>query len=222
MTLEQLIEARIAEIIPAADYFPGVVIVHNLRTMSVEYMSEVGLRTLGTTMAQLRADGPDYNLKYFNRCDAEDYVPKIVGLLERNNDNEIISFFQQVRTADNPDWVWYLSTIRIFMRDEAGKPLLSLTFACPISELNHLTPKVKRLLEENNFLRKNQARFAQLTRRERQVLQLLVQGKNSVAIAKELFIAANTVITHRRNINAKLHPETQHDLSRYAYAFDLV
>jgi DNA-binding CsgD family transcriptional regulator len=222
MTLEQQVALKIAEIAPAADYLPGVVIVHNLRTMTVEYMSEVGLRTLGTTMAQLRADGPDYHHKYFNPCDADDYVPKIVGLLERNNDNEIISFFQQVRTVDCPDWVWYLSTIRIFMRDEAGKPLLSLTFACPINELTHLTPKVKRLLEENNFLRKNQARFAQLTRRERQVLQLLAQGKNSVAIAQELFIAANTVITHRRNINAKLHPETQQDLSRYAYAFDLV
>jgi DNA-binding CsgD family transcriptional regulator len=81
---------------------------------------------------------------------------------------------------------------------------------------------VKRLLEENDFLRKNQARFAQLTQRERQVLQLLVQGKNSIAIAKELFIAANTVITHRRNINAKLHPETQQDLARFAFAFDLV
>jgi DNA-binding NarL/FixJ family response regulator len=85
-----------------------------------------------------------------------------------------------------------------------------------------LTPKVKRLLEENNFLRENQERFAQLTKRERQVLQLLVQGKHSVAIAKELFIAVSTVITHRRNINAKLHPETQQDLARYAFAFDLV
>jgi DNA-binding CsgD family transcriptional regulator len=222
MTLEQQVAAQIAQLIPVADFFPGVVIVHNLRTMCVEYMSELGLRTLGTTMAQLRADGSNYNLKYFNPSDAADYVPKIVSLLERNNDNEIISFFQQVRTADCLDWVWFLSTIRIFMRDDAGQPLLSLTFACPINELNHLTPKVKRLLEENTFLRKNQALFAQLTRRERQVLQLLAQGKNSVAIAKELFIAANTVITHRRNINAKLHPENQQDLSRYAYAFDLV
>jgi DNA-binding CsgD family transcriptional regulator len=222
MTLEQQIALRIAEIIPVADYFPGVVIVHNMCTMGVEYMSELGLRTLGTTMAQLRADGASYNLKYFNPCDAADYVPKIMGLLERNNDNEIISFFQQVRTVHCPEWVWYLSTVRIFMRDDAGQPLLSLTFACPINELTHLTPKVKRLLEENNFLRENQARFALLTRRERQVLQLLAQGKNSVAIAKELFIAANTVITHRRNINAKLHPETQQDLARFAFAFDLV
>jgi DNA-binding CsgD family transcriptional regulator len=222
MTLEQQIEARIAQIIPAADFFPGVAIVHNLRSMGVEYMSELGLRLLGTTMAELRADGSDYNLKYFNRCDAADYLPKIKGLLERNNDNEIISFFQQVRTVDCPDWVWFLSTIRIFMRDDAGKPLLSLTFACPISMLNHVTPKVERLLEENNFMRENQGRFAQLTRRERQVLQLLAQGKNSAAIAKELFIAPNTVITHRRNINAKLHPKAQQDLARYALAFDLV
>lgn len=222
MALEQHIAARVAQLIPTADFFPGVVIVHNLRTMCVEYMSELGLSMLGTTMAELRADGSNYNLKYFNPSDAADYVPKIRGLLERNNNDEIISFFQQVRTVDCPDWVWFLSTIRILMRDEDGKPLLSITFACPINELNHLTPKVKRLLEENNFLRKNQARFALLTRRERQVLQLLAQGKNSVAIAKELFIAANTVITHRRNINAKLHPENQQDLALYAHAFDLV
>ena len=222
MNLEQRIAARIAQIVPAADFFPGVAIVHNLRTMGVEYMSELGLRTLGTTLPELRAAGSEYNLKYFNPLDAADYVPKVMGLLARNNDDEIISFFQQVRTASSPDWVWYLSTIRIFMRDEAGQPLLSLTFACPINMLTHVTPKVARLLEENDFLRKNQVLFAQLTRRERQVLQLLAQGKSSIAIAKELFISANTVITHRRNINAKLHPETQRDLSRYAYAFDLV
>ena len=112
--------------------------------------------------------------------------------------------------------------MRIFLRDEQGRPLLSLTFACPLDSLSYATPKVTRFLAENTFSRQNQAQFAQLTQRERQVLRLLVLGKNSAEIANELFISANTVITHRRNINTKLHPETPYDLSRYAYAFNLV
>lgn len=220
--MEQKIKLRIAQIAAAADFLPGVVIIHDLRTMGVAYMSQRGLQMLGTTLAELQALGSDYNLKYFNPSDAEEYIPKLLGMLERNDDDEIVSFFQQVRTADSPDWVWHLSTVRVLLRDDEGRPLLAITFACPLNLLSHVTPKVARLLEENAFLRKNQLLFAQLTRRERQVLQLLAQGKSSINIAKELFISTNTVITHRRNINAKLHPETQQELARYAYAFDLV
>ncbi|WP_343521964.1 response regulator transcription factor [Pedobacter sp.] len=51
---------------------------------------------------------------------------------------------------------------------------------------------------------KNQLRGApQLTRREKQVLSLLAQGKTSQNIALELFLSPLTVDTHRRNLIQK-------------------
>ncbi len=222
MTTDQLIQRRIAEITPAAEYFPGIVLVHNLRTWGVEYLSQVGLQALGTTLPALRALGSGFGARYLNPCDAAEYGPKLAARLARGGDHEQVSLFQQMRADARQDWAWYLSAVRVFMRDEAGQPLLALTVACPLHPLSHLTPQVARLLDEHVFLRAKQPLFALLTRRERQVLALLALGKNSAAIADELFISAHTVITHRRNINAKLHPETQHELARFAYAFDLV
>lgn len=42
-----------------------------------------------------------------------------------------------------------------------------------------------------------------LTRREREVLQLIASGKSNAEIAKELFISPTTVDTHRTNLLAK-------------------
>jgi len=43
-----------------------------------------------------------------------------------------------------------------------------------------------------------------LTEREKQVARLMCQGKTSKEIAKQLYISANTVNTHRKSILKKL------------------
>ena len=55
-----------------------------------------------------------------------------------------------------------------------------------------------------------------LTTRERQVLQLAVEGATSVAIGKRLGISSRTVETHRAHMMQKLGLRTQTDLIRYA------
>lgn len=55
-----------------------------------------------------------------------------------------------------------------------------------------------------------------LGRREREVLQLLANGKTSAQIAKTLHIATGTVEVHRRSIMRKLDLHNVADLTRYA------
>ncbi len=55
-----------------------------------------------------------------------------------------------------------------------------------------------------------------LGRREREVLQLIAEGKRSPEIAAQLFIAVATVETHRRNIMRKLGLHTVAELTRLA------
>ena len=59
-------------------------------------------------------------------------------------------------------------------------------------------------------------RFATLTPRERQVLQLMAEGKSTKAIAAALYVGKKTVDTHRANIMAKLHVDNVADLVKYA------
>ena len=55
-----------------------------------------------------------------------------------------------------------------------------------------------------------------LTDREMEVLQLVAQGLNNRDIAKELFIAENTVKNHIRNILEKLHLHSRMEAVVYA------
>ena len=55
-----------------------------------------------------------------------------------------------------------------------------------------------------------------LTPREREVLQLVGEGKTSKEIAAMLFISPNTVNNHRKNIKRKLNIRKNADLIKYA------
>lgn len=55
-----------------------------------------------------------------------------------------------------------------------------------------------------------------LTTRERQILQLIADGKTSREIAQLLFISIHTVHSHRKNIKRKLAIRQNADLVRYA------
>ena len=222
-TLQKKIDAKIAAIAANANDLPGVIIIHNLRDWSVVWMNKRGLDLLAATLEEVTAlTVEEYHARYFNPEDAKDYVPQILNLLEKNNDDEICSFFQQVRLAHSPDWHWHLSSIKVLLRDKAGHPVLTITFAIPVNAMQHITAKVERLLEENTFLRKHYHQFVKLSQRECDILRLMALGKSSPETAEILSISNTTVETHRKNIKQKLNTNSFYELSQYARAFDLI
>ena len=222
LSLQKRIEDKIQSIKDLEYEIPSVIIVHHIHSASVLYMSSRGLRILGVTLNELIAMGPEYHTRFFNPEDAKDYVPKILGLLERNNDDEILSVFQQVRHAENNEWRWYLSCVKILLKDDEGVPLLTITCATPVDAQHHIAAKAQRLLEENNFLRANYHVFDLLTNREKEILKLMAMGLSSVQMAKKLHISEMTATTHRRNIKNKLNAENNYDITRFAQAFNLI
>ena len=57
---------------------------------------------------------------------------------------------------------------------------------------------------------------SRLTPRERELVQLLAEGKSNKEAADTLGISLNTVETHRKNVMSKLHLRSASDLVRYA------
>ena len=55
-----------------------------------------------------------------------------------------------------------------------------------------------------------------LSAREREVLQLLAEGKSTKEIASDLYVSVKTIETHRQNIMQKLDIHTIAGLTRYA------
>lgn len=75
----------------------------------------------------------------------------------------------------------------------------------------------------NHLAQKNQPQlYDDLTNREREVLQLIAQGRSNQEIASELFITLKTVKTHVSNILAKLEVEDRTQAAIYAFKHHLV
>lgn len=77
--------------------------------------------------------------------------------------------------------------------------------------------------ESANTIRENKdAQIPVITRREKEVLQLIAQGFNNRAIAEKLFISATTVDTHRNNLLAKFDVKNSANLVSLAAQFKLI
>jgi DNA-binding NarL/FixJ family response regulator len=81
----------------------------------------------------------------------------------------------------------------------------------------YLSPEIQNVVIDD-YVEKVVDRFSDspLTSREREVLQLIAEGKSSKQIADVLFISTRTVEVHRRNILEKLKISSMADLVKYA------
>ncbi len=216
------ITEKIAAVEKVGNDFPGAIIIHKLIDTSVVYMNPWGLSYLNSTLKELQDLNASYHDIYFNPEDGKDYGPKLYGLLERNNNDEFVTDFQQVRKSAKDDYIWFLASTKIFMRDESGKPQYIISTSIPVDAEHNLAAKVQRMLDENNLLRRHQHVFNSLAKREKEILHLTALGNSSTEIAKKLNIAEATVKTHRRNIKAKLNAENNYDIVKFAQAFNLI
>ena len=220
--LEEEAKRKIAAIKELENEIPGVLIIHDLVTRSVVYMSQRGLNQLGITLEEIRLPFSDYHAQFFNEADAEYYVPKILDLVEKNTSDEMISYFQQVRYRPDQNWLWHLSSTKIFLKNREGRPRLILTISLAVDTRHPIATKVEKLLEENEFLRSHHHIFASLTRREKEILKRMAMGESSLEIANCLHISETTANTHRRNIRKKINASSNYEITRFAQAFDLI
>ncbi|RYZ30332.1 MAG: LuxR family transcriptional regulator [Chitinophagaceae bacterium] len=220
--LEKAAHKAITQFREIEKHIPGVIIIHNLIDDSIAYLSERGREILNVTLEEIQLPHFDYHRRFFNPEDIQNYVPKVLGLLQRNEVSEMVTYFQQVRANEKEPWKWYSSSTKILLWDKDKRPVLAVTIAIPIDAEHHISPKIERLIKENTYLREKKALFTSLSKREKEVLRLLVQGHNSFEIAQLLNISEDTAKTHRKNIRGKLHAESSYDLLQFAQAFNIV
>ncbi len=102
------------------------------------------------------------------------------------------------------------------LKDCAFEELITAIQAV-IQENRYLSPKITSLVLED-YLRNGEKDSASgtLSIREREVLQLLAEGKSTRQIAGELNLSAKTVETHRAQILRKLNLSNLAELIKYA------
>ncbi len=88
---------------------------------------------------------------------------------------------------------------------------------------NYFSEEVKKIFVESSFSRNKKSDFVpELSRREKEVLKLIVEEFTAKEIAEELFISQHTVESHRKNIFSKLNVKNVAGLVKYAIENDLL
>ena len=221
-SVNELIKKKIVEIAAIENDMPGVIIIWNAYDFSLRYMSKRGLDFLGMTIDEIQKMGVNYHTNILNPEDSVEYTPKIFELLRRNNNEAIISLFQEVRPPQQINFTWYITGCKVLLRDNEGHPKLLIGMSIPIDSLLELAQKAERILSENNFMHEHIHLFDSLTKREKELLKFFALGFTNDAISKELFISVETVATHRKNIKRKLGCKTNYDCTHFAQVFNLI
>lgn len=125
----------------------------------------------------------------------------------------------------------FIDDEKVYPAMEAGASgyLLKTSSASEIAQAIRATVNGQRVIEDEvNEKIQNQSYAEQyflheeLTNREREVLNLIAQGKSNQEIAEELFITLKTVKTHVSNILSKLAVEDRTQAAIYAFKHGLV
>jgi DNA-binding NarL/FixJ family response regulator len=113
------------------------------------------------------------------------------------------------------------------LKSDAARDLVTAVDAL-CENKTYFTPKVASIVLEG-YLRKTAADTpievsprARLTPREREIVQLLAEGKSSREVAEALGLSVKTAETHRANIMRKLHLHSVSDLVLYAVRNNIV
>jgi two-component system response regulator NreC len=88
-----------------------------------------------------------------------------------------------------------------------------------IDDKTYISPTISDVVVENymrQFPETKDSSFSILSKREREVLQLLAEGKTTKQIAKRLHISSKTVEVHRLNLMGKLKIDSIAQLTKYA------
>ncbi len=104
------------------------------------------------------------------------------------------------------------------LKDSAVEELMDAIVAVTGNQV-YLSRKITNIVVEDYIQLAKGAEttvYTQLSSREREVLQLLAEGKNTKEIAAALNISVKTIETHRKQIMDKLDLHTIAELTKYA------
>ncbi len=104
------------------------------------------------------------------------------------------------------------------LKDSAFDELISAIHSV-IGQRTYLSSQITDLMVRDYVQHHNQrerSAFSVLTSREREVLQLLAEGKATKEIASQMNVSVKTIETHRKQIMDKLNVRSIAELTKYA------
>jgi hypothetical protein len=203
------------------------IIITNTQTQSYEFISKNFKAATGVNPEELLEVGVS---GFLGRMHPED-VEIWLGLMGELMDFCISSVEQEDRKRleiqynyrfQNGDgkYINLLESQIVLQMDNEGKPLVGMGHYTVFGneEYNPIKGLVRKLNTDDKYetiFSKNFSKskiLAELSVREQEVIELLLQKKTSKEVADQLFVSSHTIDTHRRNIIRKLKLKSTVDL----------
>ncbi|MBE5318741.1 hypothetical protein IM793_06225 [Pedobacter sp. MR2016-19] len=211
----ELTGPNIGELLPASMIVQDVGLNYNL------FMNKVGCDYLGKDSDALREMGPEYFLRFFPLEEMLNLKRNLVAFGQQNDFSLSHSFFQRVRADFNADYNWYLTSSRLTPETISSAATL-IHVSVPLSGIDGLSLAMRNVLGMEAQYAKDFQKFSSLTRREKELIVLMVNGKSSLEIAYLLHRSIHTINSHRKNIFKKLSFSSLAQLTRFAICYHLV
>lgn len=109
-----------------------------------------------------------------------------------------------------------------YLHKNAGKAEITEAIHEVINNRKYISNDITELLIEHTEVKISNSPFPKLSRREEQILAMIVDEKTTQEIAETLFISFGTVETHRRNIMIKLGAKNTAGMVRVALEYKLI
>ncbi|NQX43287.1 helix-turn-helix transcriptional regulator [Pedobacter steynii] len=210
------------------DYFLGNVLVDNQKVMVSNYANQVESRLLNQNDKEAHRLWLAYFEFFFPPEDDLVIEPDLFDAIREKEHWKVHFFFQRLRPSKKSDYKWHFSTSRLCCSAEtsSAKTSSAETEVSPILfhyafELN-ISGCGSESLEEADYAQKYHSRFELLSKREKEIIKLIVEGKSSCEISMILYISTHTVNNHRKNIIRKLEINNLCQLTKFAMSFHII
>jgi len=181
------------------ELIPGYIHLNNRETIAMEYVSINGLEKFQRSLEEIQSLGRDFVDEVTDKKSQYIFGTTLLDFSKNGDEQATFNFIQRVRYSKKESFnIFYTVT-----KKYRNKTSL-LSYTQPINQLTSGSYLKEIVDQRYNFFNKNYHKFIQLTKREKEIICLIVEGDTNNQIAEKLFISFHTVKTHRKNIFKKL------------------
>jgi DNA-binding CsgD family transcriptional regulator len=145
----------------------------------------------------------EMGFQFFLEVQHPDSVDVAIQAVDFHKLKEGDSFHGLMRQQDKHKKIFWYQGYSLLLHEKNGYPWQLLNGAVNIQDEIQTQLQLFELQKENMRI-KNRLKITMLTKREKEVLCSIANGKSDREISEEAFISLNTVHTHRKNIHRKL------------------
>lgn len=193
---------------------PFMVIIHDRRSLHIKLVNAKVEQAIGYSNDEIVDKGPALIRKLSDISLFNHSIHKIKCFDQVADPQSVCSYWQNIKMYGKMSFVY---SHKIILDDENH-----LTIGYAITEFGQMGTMISDILSDVAGGPNIWKKFQSLTKREKEILNMLAKGLTNLQIGDQLFLSSNTVRTHRNRIYKKLDIRHFKDVIHYTQAFKLL